>query len=122
MFHCLARSCADLLIGGPGSVKSKHAWVEVYRAVSHGPAKAACEDKATMAKFPMEIRQFAEKFTQMQHKRHEADYDPYARLPKTGVLADIAEAEIAIANFLKAPAKDRRAFAAWVLFRSARRK
>lgn len=122
MFHCLARTCADLLIGGPGSTKSKHAWVEVYRSLSHGAAKSACEDKKIISKFPSEIADFANKFVEMQQKRHDADYDPYAKLYKSDVIADIDVVDIVIKGLLAAPTKDRRALASWVLFRNAKKK
>ncbi|RUW60975.1 hypothetical protein EOA16_14330 [Mesorhizobium sp. M7A.F.Ca.US.008.03.1.1] len=121
MFHCLAGTCADLLIGGSGSERSKHAWVEVYRSLAHGTAKSACEDKKTIGKFPASIDDFANKFVETQSKRHEADYNPLARFYRSDVLADIESVKIVIENFSKAPAKDRRAFASWVLFKNTKR-
>ncbi len=95
--------------------------MEVYRALSHGAARAACEDKKGMTRFPSPIVDFAAKFAEMQHKRHEADYDPHARLLKSDVEADIGSADIVISGFLAAPVKDRRAFASWCLFRNTKR-
>ena len=68
-------------------------------------------------KFPNQIQDFAYTFVQMQEKRHRADYDPAERLFKSEVLLDVAQAEVVIKNFGSAPIKDRRAFAAWVLFK-----
>ncbi len=46
-----------------------------------------------------------------------ADYDPGERFYKSGVKQDIAEAEDIIKRFKGVPIKDRRAFAAFVLFK-----
>lgn len=119
MFHCLARNCADTLIGGTGSIRSKPAWRQIYRALEHGPAKTRCKEKL-ISKFPQAIEDFANLFVAMQEKRHNADYDPYIKLTKSEVRLDIRTAEQAIADFSAAPIKDRRAFSAYVLFRQPR--
>ena len=121
LFHSLAGTCANLLIGGPGSLRSRHAWREVYRALAHGTAKGACEHRQVLNKFPVEIIDFAEKFIEMQRKRHDADYDPAARFYKSDVVMDIDAVELVIARFEAASTKDRRAFASWVLFKNAKR-
>lgn len=54
----------------------------------------------------------------MQEKRHDADYDPYVKFTKSAVVADIALVRQAITDFIAEPTKDRRAFAAHVLFKS----
>lgn len=120
MFHCLAQTSADLLIGGAGSVRSRHAWLEVYRALAHGSAKSACEDPR-LARFPTAVRDFANKFVEMQKKRHDADYNPYAKFYRSDLMADIAAVELIVDSFQKVPVTDRRAFASFVLFRNTRR-
>lgn len=117
----MARNCADMLIGGPGAQKSKHAWNEVYRSLVHGTAKSACEQRDIILKFPVPIADFASKFVEMQRKRHSADYDPSAKFFKSDVISDIAATEVVIGNFLNALAKDKRAFASWVLFKNMKR-
>jgi hypothetical protein len=112
MAHC----CANLLIGGPGSTKSREAWSQTYRALEHGLAKNACKS-GTLSRFPQEIQDFANMFVTMQEKRHKADYDPNEKAFKSAVLLDIAQAEIVMEGFTSAPIKDRRAFAALVLFK-----
>jgi hypothetical protein len=105
-----------LLIGGSLAGGSS-AWRQVYRALEHGAAKAACKDLATVRAFPKDIQDFASLFVQMQEKRHLADYDPLAVFFKSEVTQDIAEVEEVIARFVKTAAPERRAFAAYVLFR-----
>lgn len=121
LFHALARNCADMLIGGPGSSKSKHAWIEVYRSLGHGSAKSACEHREVIVKFPIEIADFASRFIEMQRKRHMADYDPSAKFYKSDVISDIETTKIVIDNFNGAIVKDKRAFASWVLFKNMKR-
>jgi hypothetical protein len=115
MFHCLAYSNANLLIGSSGAERSAKAWTQVYRAINHGAAKTACNSNA-MKKFPLEIQEFAAQFVTMQELRHSADYDPDTRLTKQGVLKDIEQSEAAIRAFSSSPRKDRKAFSALVLF------
>jgi hypothetical protein len=116
MFHRLARSCADLLVGGEGASKSKHAWRQTYRALDHGVAATACRN-TLLSKFPKEIEDFGNAFVAMQDKRHRADYDPHAFFTKSEVLNDIALVEKAISDFDACDTKDRRAFCAFVLFK-----
>ena len=117
MFHALARCCADLIIGGSRAERSKAAWTQVYRALEHGAAKNACLNKSIVAKFPQRVQDFANSLVTMQNKRHEADYHPNATVFKSAVLADIAAVELVIEQFEACPIKDRRAFAALVLFK-----
>lgn len=117
IFHTLAKACADLLIGGRQASRSREAWQQTYRALCHGPAKKACSTNAKIALFPDPVRDFANQFVARQKKRHAADYDPYAKVTKSEVKADLEVARQAILDFNAAPLKDRRAFCAFVLFR-----
>ena len=117
LFHCLARSGTDLLVGGAGAERSKPAWRQVYRALDHGTAKAACGDGRLLSRFPKPIEDFGNVFLTLQKKRHSADYDPFVRLTRSDVLQDIATAEQAIRGFSAAALKDRRAFCTLVLFK-----
>jgi hypothetical protein len=116
LFHTLARCCADLLIGTASATRSNKAWHQVYRALEHGSTRSACQN-GKLTEFPNEIQDFANQFTAMQAKRHKADYDPNEKAYKTAVLLDIDTVEDTIKKFNSAPLKDRRAFAAFVLFK-----
>ena len=118
MFHRLARSCADLLIGSAKARRSQKAWRQVYRALEHGVARNACLNQKIITKFPLGIKRFADTFVIMQEKRHAADYEPNSDLCKSEVLQDIADVEATIKQFVKVPTYDRRAFAALVLFKN----
>ena len=110
-----------MLVGGPGSNRSRSAWRQVYRALRHGTVLNRCNNRNAISRFPSQIQDFAKQFIYMQKKRHSADYDPYAmRNPitsflKSDVVQDILVTEGIINRFNQAPARDRRAFAVYVL-------
>jgi uncharacterized protein (UPF0332 family) len=120
IFHTLAKSCADLLVGTNGSQHSKPAWRQIYRSLAHTSARDACNNTKTMPKFPQEIQDFANMFVNMQAKRHDADYNPFHKTTKSEVITDINAVEVAIADFVSTDLKDRRAFCVWVLFKERR--
>ena len=113
MFHCLAATVADLFIGRTRTP----AWHRVYRAVEHGRARSACQERTTW-EFPAEVHGFAEAFVTLQKARQQADYaldtDDYQQ---SDVLGYIASAELAIDRFKQADIEARRGFAALALFR-----
>lgn len=121
MFHCLARECADLLIGGQGATQTPESWAQVYRALEHGHAKAQCENLTALARFPLAIRGFAAAFATLQKNRHAADYDPFSRFSKSEVLENIETAGRVMAAFKAEGVVERRAFCVWVLLRAPRR-
>lgn len=114
VFHALARTCADELVGRQRAKRSNKAWVEVYRGLSHGPCKNSCKG-AHKINFPPEIKNFADTFVQLQEAREQADYDPTYKLTLKGTLVHILLAEVAINSLKTVPSVDKTAFAAWVL-------
>jgi uncharacterized protein (UPF0332 family) len=116
LFHALAKSCADCLIGTGKQDRANRAWQHVYRALEHGFAKNACQNREII-RFPQEVQDFANAFINMQAKRHDADYDPFSRVQKAEVLIDIKDADQIIESFERTSAKDKKAFAVWVLLK-----
>ena len=114
LFHCLALCCADLLVGGPSADRSQSAWNQTYRALQHGFARQRCQ-RPDISGFPGKIQNFAGAFSEMQQHRHRADYNPDATFVKADVMQLIDYAENAILSFQQVPARDRRAFAVYVL-------
>ena len=113
MFHCLAGCAANLIIGRT----RKPAWHQTYRALEHGKARNACEDRGALAAFPPEVRNFADMFVALQKARQQADYALDGRYDKLRVLAAIDMAEDTIVQFDQAGVQHRRAFVAHVLFK-----
>ena len=90
LFHLLARTCADAMIGTQGADRSKPAWRQVYRSLEHGFAKKQCENNQIISRFPNAVQDFANAFVTMQKKRHAADYDPHHTVSKSEVVIDHA--------------------------------
>ncbi len=119
MFHILCEISADKMVGGAGADKSTPAWNQVYRSLNHGTAKKQCEKSYRNGNsygFPAKIMNFAQKFSEMQEKRHSADYDPKEKFKKEDVQYDIIAVKEIIEQFKTADDKDLRAFSVWVLF------
>ena len=76
--------------------------------------------KTASANFHLDIRAFAETFARMQESRHRADYAPDEVLQKSDVIRSIQEAKDAIRNFEGESLEERRAFAAYILFKGRR--
>ena len=70
-----------------------------------------------MRTFPVEIRDFADTFIDLQQARQQADYAHEGEYSKPDVLATINEAENAISKFEQADVRHRRGFAVHVLFK-----
>lgn len=114
VFHALAKTCADVLVGKTKSKRPNKAWVEVYRGLDHGIAKTACERAGNVA-FPQAIKDFSDAFGQLQFARHCADYDPIIRLSKVEATGFITLAEDSISALDACTSNDKIAFATWVL-------
>jgi hypothetical protein len=117
VFHHLARTCADVLVGTSKAKRPNKAWVEVYRGLDHGAAKNACQGAGNVA-FPQGIKDFADAFKQLQAARYGADYDPMIRLTKVQALSFITLAKDSMVALDSAGKRDKIAFATWVLITS----
>ena len=116
MFHALARTCADMLVGLSRANQSRRAWVQAYRAPDHGPVRSRCNRTDDMNEFPSVIQDFGKMLVEMQAMRHRADYAPFgAQFKRESVMNLIQEAEDAIDLFLQTDASERRAFAIYLL-------
>ena len=113
VFHALCGMNSDALIG-TGSARSDKAWAQVYRAVDHGQAKNRCK-LAQDKDFPDPIKNFANAFTNLQERRHRADYDPNVSEKRSEVLNLVSIARNAVSGLAAVPVRERRAFAAFIL-------
>ena len=117
MFHALAASNADSLIGSsPASVRSTE-WERTYRALEHRFARDRFSTATAMASFTESIRDFGSAFVIMQGQRHDADYNPRVTFQRWEVLQAIERVEGVINDFLSTDLRTRRALATHVLFR-----
>ncbi len=117
VFHALAKTVADSLVGSKKLTRPNKAWVEAYRGLGHGNCKDACT-RAQKIEFPQEILDFSDSFIQLQEARHHADYNPMIRYTKEEARLYIALAEKSIATLKGVSARDKKAFATWVLITS----
>lgn len=117
VFHALARTCANSLVGKTPSHRPNKAWVEVYRGLNHGVCSRACKD-ANKVEFPDCIQEFADAFHQLQEHRHKADYDPDMRFSKADAETWYEIALLSVVSLRSANNVDKKAFSTWVLISS----
>ena len=120
LFHALANSCANTLVGSTRANRDQPAWRQTYRALEHGHARRQCNNRSAMRRFPAGVRYFGRVFADMQQRRHLADYDPDATFSRSDVIQFIDEAESAIALFESVSPATRRPFSIHVLLRPRR--
>lgn len=118
LFHAIARSNADRLVG-TGASRPEKAWVQAYRALEHGAAKTACQQVPNLG-FPPGLVVVAQAFVALQESRHRADYDPVFRVSRQDAQAAIGQAEVAIRELRRSALHDRNAFAVLLLMRRPR--
>lgn len=114
LFHCLAKLCADCLVGTTRADRPNRAWAQTYRSVDHGRSKSAFE-RAHNLGFPQDLVDVADIFVELQKLRHDADYDPEFRLSRAAALEAVSQATDAIQKIRAAEMSDRRALAALLL-------
>lgn len=117
MFHALAFSCANTLVGSTRTSRDQVSWRQTYRSLEHGHVRRQCNDSSAMRRFPSEVRRFGRTFAAMQAQRNLADYDPDTRFFRSDVLRFIDEVERAIDLFEAVPAATRRPFSVHALLR-----
>ena len=117
LFHTLALSGANTLVGAARANRNRPDWIQVYRALEHGYARNQCNNRTVMGRFSPAIQNFGTFFVLMQQKRQVADYDPSAIFSRSQVLRLVEDSAQTIDRFDDAGARERRAFAIFVLFR-----
>jgi uncharacterized protein (UPF0332 family) len=115
LFHSLATSNADVLIGPPQDQKTAEAWTRVYRSLNHGPARQIL--RRHRQEFSQGSQIFADTFSDLQNQRHSADYDPTAVFTGNQPTIWLAEAEVAIIDYLQVDRSERAYIAALTLIR-----
>ena len=106
MFHALASSNADCLVGTPQDSLTEYAWSRIYRGLSHNAARRNLLQSRGL--FSPQIEHFAGRFAQLQDQRHTADYDPNVTFTLSETIAWIGAAEEAIEGFMQIHADERK--------------
>ena len=117
LFHLLAQSCADELIGATKT--GTEAWRRAYRALDHGPAKDALKRLSAQGGDPG-LTNFARTFIALQESRHAADYDPRPTYTRAEALANIVQARRAIEMYRDLPSATKVDVVTSVLFKLRR--
>ncbi len=66
LFHSMAASCADTLIGTNPNTRPQVLWEQTYRTLEHGRARERCLGRM-IGIFPRNIQSFAAQFADMQY-------------------------------------------------------
>jgi len=117
VFHAISESNADTLVGDDRQDRDQAAWRQAYRALEHGYARQRCRQVLRDGRFSLPVQNLAYYFVTVQGFRHLADYDPDEIFAQQQTLAVIIEADNHIAAFRSLPARERRAFAVYILMR-----
>ena len=117
LFHAIAQSNADTLVGDDPLHRDQSAWRQAYRALDHGYARQRCQQAVNNPRFSTPIQRLADYFTSIQRRRHRADYDPDVNFARHEILPAITESTQHIAALRATPTQERRAFAVHILMR-----
>ena len=113
MYHALARSNADLLLGLCETEGSSPEWNRVYTALGGDSAFELIQ--ADFSCQPEAVSNFVDVFLVAHHQRLLAEEDPVTTFTADQVRDCIDRAEAAISEFLSVEPEQRRAFAVHLL-------
>ncbi len=105
MYHALARSSADTLVGSSEADRSLPEWNRTYMAL--GGDAVVDRVHGDFAGYAQGIRDFAETFIVVNEQRLLAEKDPAVTYTNDEALAWIERAETAITGFVSADAEER---------------
>ena len=115
MFHALAASNADCLVGAPQSGVDQHAWLRAYRGLDHRDARRHLNQDRQL--FSPPVQRFIETFSELQDVRHAADYDPNRPFTPSEATHWIGRAGAAITEFVRVDRGERTAVAIQALIK-----
>ena len=104
MFHALAASNADLIVG-PRTSANQSDWIATYRALRHFRAQNPLHGWPHL--FSPPVQNFAFVIGGIKAERENADYNPAASFVQNEVIAWIDRAEQAIIDFNAASPQER---------------
>lgn len=113
VYHALARSNADLLIGPSETEGETPEWNRVHMALGGDSAHELMQ--ADFSRHPEAIRRFVDVFLAAHHQRMLAEEHPTTTFTADQARDCIDRAEVAISEFLTIEPEQRRAFAVHLL-------
>ena len=117
VFHALAISNADSMIGSSPYIRQSDEWARTYRALDHRFAKDRFNAVAAMVAFPINLQDFGHTFIALQNQRHDADYNPHVTFLRSETVRVIERTKTAADDLMTTDQRTRRALATYVLFR-----
>ncbi len=93
LFDTLASTAADAFVGSSSTVRKGQLWVQTYRSLDHGAAKAQCGRvfaRQNAPAFSSAILTFADTLVTMQGLRLDADYNPGRTFSRSDVQGTLA--------------------------------
>ena len=115
MFHALAASNADCLVGAPQSRLDQHTWLRAYRGMDHSDARRNLNQDRRL--FSPPVQRFIDTFGELQDARHWADYDPSRVITPSEATHWIGRSGAATFEFMQVDRSERTAVAIQVLIR-----
>ena len=115
MFHALAGSNADCLVGSQQCGLYQHAWLRAYRGLDHRDARRFLNQDRQL--FSLPVQTFIDTFGELQDARHAADYDPSRVITPSEAMHWIGRAEAAINQFVRVNTGERTAVAVQALIK-----
>jgi uncharacterized protein (UPF0332 family) len=120
IFHFAMAELANEVVGARW--RATHRYALIYRSVDHAQLRKVCDEVSRPLPTP-KIRQvfpseeidpgvvaFASAATELQQRRHDADYDPLGRYVSSDAKSAIAAARIATRRLAAAPIDHRKSF------------
>lgn len=117
VFHALAKSCAGILL--PSIDRNSDTYQRVYRALDHGPLRAAFTTTGPL-KDRDTLQKIGELVVQLQSERHRADYMPLSKglISRSKAETLVERARQAVFEIERLSNEDRIALATCLLFKS----
>jgi hypothetical protein len=133
LFHAILAEASDDFVGRTKRQTPRYSLV--YRSMDHAPLRGLCnvvtsEDYKKNRKLPpkyvlhepaggfgSDLIEMATAFSDLQEKRHLADYDPLYRVRMSDALLAVATARTALERFRNANVQKRRAFISLAVFK-----
>ena len=105
LFHALAASNADVLVGELHDALTAEAWYRAYRGLDHSRARRELQQHR--GELSAESQNFVDMFSLSQERRHLADYDPGAVFTVQQTAIWLAIEEYTCAQYLEVDAHER---------------
>ncbi|MEM1233520.1 MAG: hypothetical protein AAGH70_05280 [Pseudomonadota bacterium] len=116
MFHAICETLVSVLGSDAGNDAIREAYDVLYRQPDHAYLDKRCREVSRLD-FDPRLKAFARQISEMQNKRHQADYYPLAKFSRTNVFNDVAKTSATVRSFHDTAQAERVRFAFFVSLR-----